>query len=221
MGARDFPGAPSRSGGRDENHGVADRRGFLAYPKAPVSVRSRSSRTAVLIDPVTDTSGTVPQRRGRAIPARFWAAHDLLELLVELFPGRATGGWVVRSTPGAQFGNAVLRRRIASPPGVRSAASENIVHGRRSRLRSRPTTWPSRVNRADHDPERHRTKPGPVCRHAPAYSPVACAPWHRGQGSSPGGGSGHPAMTMRGGGGDPRNNDRNGTNIGTPAPVGT
>ncbi len=138
---------------RHENHGIADRRWFRRARRSRVGCRRSSRRRP-------DRSGDRRVRNGaERRGARFQgglAAHDLLELLVELFlvEQLAAGGAI---DLGAQFGNAVfvgvLHLRLAcDQPG------ENVVaEGEISRGRSRPHS--EHRHGADHDPEHHRTKP--------------------------------------------------------------
>ena len=138
---------------RDENHGVADRRGFWRTRRRRIA-RRRSSRRR------PDRSGNRQvgngaQRGGPGIQ-RGLAAHDLLELLVELFliEQLAAGGAI---DPGAEFGNAVFVG-VLHLGLARNQPRENVVaKGEIGCGRGRPQA--EQDHRADHDPERHRTKP--------------------------------------------------------------
>ena len=136
---------------RHEDHGVADRRRFRRSRSR--RLRGRAARRR------PDRSGDCGVRNGaQRRGARFQrglAAHDLVELLVELFliEQLAAGGAV---DLGAQFGDAVFIGVLhlgltGDQPGQDVVAEREIGRGRR-----RP--HPEHGHRADHDPERHRAE---------------------------------------------------------------
>jgi hypothetical protein len=138
---------------RDENYGVADRRGFWRTRRRRIA-RRRSSRRR------PDRSGNRQiwngAKRSGAGFQRGLTAHDLFELLVELFlieqlaAGRAID-------PGAEFGDAVFVG-VLHLGLARDQPRENVVtKGEVGCGRGRPQA--EQDHRADHDPERHRTKP--------------------------------------------------------------
>ena len=151
-------------GRRHEDHGVADRRRFRRSRCAASLVAA--PRAGGRIEPVTPSVGNGAERGGARFQ-RGLAAHDLVELLVELFliEQLAAGGAV---DLGAQFGDAifigVLHLRLTGDQAGQHVVAKGEI-GRRCR---RP--------HAEHDRPcrpRSRTLPGrsgPACRHGPGCS---------------------------------------------------
>ena len=149
-GARDSSRA-SRSGGATKITVSLIGDGFGVPGAASLAAAPRAGGR---IDPVTDGVRNGAERGGAQFQ-RGLAAHDLVELLVELFliEQLAAGGAV---DLGAQFGDPVFigvlhLRLTGDQPG------ENVVAEREiGRRRRRP--HPEHGHRADHDPERHRAE---------------------------------------------------------------
>ena len=138
---------------RHENHGIADRRGFWRARRIGVGCRGAARRRP---DRSGDRGIRHGAERGGAGFQRGLAAHDLVELLVELLlvEQLAAGGAI---DLGAQFGDAVfigvLHLGLAGDqPGQNVVAEREIGRGR-----GRPHA--EHGHRADHDPERHRAEP--------------------------------------------------------------
>ena len=207
-GARDSSRA-SRSGGATKITVSLIGDGF-GVPERRIAGRSAARRRP---DRSGDRGVRNGAERGGARFQRGLAAHDLVELLVELFliEQLAAGGAI---DLGAQFGDpvfvGVLHLRLAGDqPGQNVVAEGEIGRGRR-----RPHA--EHGHRADHDPERHRAEAdllagmdqgiAVLLRALPG--PPAC-------GSTPGG-EGASCRGHADGAGDTRNTDRNGTTSALP-----
>ena len=205
IGARNSSRA-SRSGGATKITVSLIGEGF-GVPDCAGSVACRASRRR------PDRSGDVGHRaeRGGAGFQRGLAAHDLVELLVELFlvEQLAAGGAV---DLGAQLGDAVFIGVLHLGLARDQPGQDIVAEGEIGRGRGRPHA--EHGHGADHDPEHDRTEPHLLAGMDEGVAVLRVARGSRGRARRAGGWT---SGRGRGDGvGDTLNGDRNGTTSALP-----